>query len=1080
VHRILNSPFWLAVVFNWTMLACLPAHSAVEKNSQAAQAMFWESPLLGKSVSCAVRLPDSSAEKKPVVVYLKNLPAPRLGELDDETLIKGFLDQGMMVIEADYEGDPKAAAPELLPEIDRWYGYLFRTEEHPVDNNWIYILPAGYTIDRKVRICKIGNRPVNMDVFYPSGRSASVPLMLQISSTPGVGKWINQRAYYIYGLMTTGYAGAIMQWTGGDQLSPIGRVFPEKQASRLLRANANKWNLSGKLGVTGHSKGSTRAAMAAFVNESKWENDLGPHADQSAKFQVALISAGRHVRELLIEDGLLNEESKKVAEATLKQRKEVPVEEIRIGSSAAYVTPDDPPVFLSVGELDKQYRVSQMKRLAARCEEVCLEYKFILQKGMGHMYNPAPEVIGEIFRFFDRHLKTEFADVEDLPLQKGLPDPFLMPGGKRVQTRQDWEKQRKYIKAMLAHYLYGQIPPLPKEIEVEQIASEPVYDGKGVEEQYTLTIHRKGKSVMCRFLIVRPSLKKRYPTIIKNDRISFDASPERDGSSQSFDPGAEAVKRGYLLCRFHRTDLASDVQDEGRKAGVYPLYPEYDWGALAVWGWGHGVVLNALDQLGVADMSKVVATGHSRGGKAALCAGIYDNRITITAPNSSGTGGTGSLRYFEEGQKPQTIGHHIGRNEHWFHPRYFQFAEKEDRLPFDAHFAKALIAPRALVNCHARQDYWANPYGTELTHRAAEIVFEWLDAGDRIGLHWREGGHAQNQEDWAALLDFADHHFFDKKTDRRFDNWNYPDAELPFDWKAPDVAPLGGWEDAVLILEAGPRPPANQRTNTNRNQPTMSTEDLLKLTPDGVTVLPDIAYRQGNEAWKLDLAMPKERGDAPHPAIIYIHGGGWTKGDKRSKGIGAVLAYAAKGFVSVSVNYRLDVDKKACVEDVKCATRWLLAHAEQYNIDPNRIGAAGNSAGAHLALMLAVCPASAGLEGDGPYQEYSSMVQAAHCSSTPIMPGFRRGKGANQDLRKIQPMTYISADVPPIYLIHGTLDEKAPVSYVDDFVKALRQTGVKDITYKRYADGTGHGAYVKHIEEARPAREAFFARILKK
>jgi acetyl esterase/lipase len=256
-------------------------------------------------------------------------------------------------------------------------------------------------------------------------------------------------------------------------------------------------------------------------------------------------------------------------------------------------------------------------------------------------------------------------------------------------------------------------------------------------------------------------------------------------------------------------------------------------------------------------------------------------------------------------------------------------------------------------------------------------------------------------------------------------------------------------------------------------------DDFIADIPAGVKVIPDIAYRQGNQAWKLDLAMPKERGDAPRPAIVYIHGGGWTKGDKRGKGIGAVLGYAAKGFVSISVNYRLDADKKACVEDVKCAVRWLRAHAKKYNVDTNRIGAAGNSAGGHLALMLAVCPASAGLEGDGPYQEYSSMVQSAHCSSTPIMPGFRRGKGANQDVRKIQPMTYVSADVPPLYFIHGTEDQKAPVSYVDDFVKALRETGAKDITYKRYADGTGHGAYVKHIEETVPARETFFARTLK-
>ena len=764
-----------------------------------AEAMSWKSPLLGKTISCTVRLPNSAAAKKPVVVYLKNLPGPRLGELDDETLIEGFLDQGLMVIEADYEGDPRAAVPDLLPEIDLWYGYLFKTKNHPVDRDWIYILPAGYAIDRKVRICEIRDRPVDMDVIYPSGRSDPVPLMLQITSTKDSGKWINQRAYYIYGLLTTGYAGAIMDYNGGARVSPVGRVFPEKRAARLLRANAKKWNLSGKLGVTGHSKGSSRAAKAAFINEAKWEDDLGPHAEQSARFQVTLLSAGQHAKEFLIEDGYLDEVSQAKRESALRQQKEEPVEDIRINSTYAYVTPDDPPAFLCVGELDKKFRVGQMKRLAAQCEKVGLEHRFIIQKGMPHMYIPDPEVIGEIFRFFDRHLKPSilaeehakftFADVQNLPLQKGLPDPFLRPDGKRVQTLQDWRKQRVYLKAMLAHYLYGQMPPRPQEIEIKQVGSKLLYDGKGIEEQHTLTIRRNGKSVTCHFLIVRPALKKRYPTVIKNDRVSFEASSDRSASSDSFDPGFEAVERGYLLCRFNRTDLATDTRGEGRDAGVYPLYPEYDWAALAVWGWGHAVVLDALDQLRVTDMSKVVATGHSRGGKAALCAGIYDERIAITAPNSSGTGGTGSLRYFEEGQKPQTIGHHIGRNERWFHPRYFQFADQEDRLPFDAHFAKALIAPRALVNCHARQDYWANPYGTELTHRAAEVVFQWLGVEDRIGLHWREGTHAQNQEDWAALFDFADRQFFDKKTDRRFNNWTYPNAEPPLGWKAPGMVP---------------------------------------------------------------------------------------------------------------------------------------------------------------------------------------------------------------------------------------------------------------------------------------------------
>ena len=183
MHRISILTFRLAAVFAWTMLACLPAISAEDENSPNAEAMSWMSPLLGKSISCTVRLPDSAADKHPVVVYLKNLPGPRLGEFDDETLIKGFLDHRMMVIEVDYESDRRAAAPELLPEIDLWYGYLFKTKDHPVDRNWIYIVPEGYAMDRKVPICEVRGRPVAMDVIYPSGQSDPVPLMLQITST---------------------------------------------------------------------------------------------------------------------------------------------------------------------------------------------------------------------------------------------------------------------------------------------------------------------------------------------------------------------------------------------------------------------------------------------------------------------------------------------------------------------------------------------------------------------------------------------------------------------------------------------------------------------------------------------------------------------------------------------------------------------------------------------------------------------------------------------------------------------------------------------------------------------------------
>jgi len=271
---------------------------------------------------------------------------------------------------------------------------------------------------------------------------------------------------------------------------------------------------------------------------------------------------------------------------------------------------------------------------------------------------------------------------------------------------------------------------------------------------------------------------------------------------------------------------------------------------------------------------------------------------------------------------------------------------------------------------------------------------------------------------------------------------------------------------------------AFSRNRRGRNQQTMTTEQLLRQVPKGVTVIPDIAYRQGNDAWKLDLAMPTGRSTRPRPAIVFVHGGGWVSGDKRRANfLGPTLEFAAKGYVCITINYRLGGSKLACIEDAKCSVRWLRAHAKKYNVDPDRIGAYGNSAGAHLAVMLGLCPASAGLEGDGPWQEYSSIVQAVVASATPTRPRVRGG--SEQDAKKIAPMSYVTANAPPLLLVHEASDRTVAVSNSDDFIKALREAGAKDVTYMRYEDGSGHGTFAANINETGPAREKFFERTLK-
>jgi len=122
-----------------------------------------------------------------------------------------------------------------------------------------------------------------------------------------------------------------------------------------------------------------------------------------------------------------------------------------------------------------------------------------------------------------------------------------------------------------------------------------------------------------------------------------------------------------------------------------------------------------------------------------LCAGIYDERIAITAPHVSGPGGTGSWRFFDPNQRPYGLEAVKERHPYFWTPRLFSFVGHEDRLPFDGHSAKALIAPRVLLNTHTRKDYETNPYGTYLTHLAAQRVFDLLEAPDNCLIHWRDG-----------------------------------------------------------------------------------------------------------------------------------------------------------------------------------------------------------------------------------------------------------------------------------------------------------------------------------------------------
>ena len=301
------------------------------------------------------------------------------------------------------------------------------------------------------------------------------------------------------------------------------------------------------------------------------------------------------------------------------------------------------------------------------------------------------------------------------------------------------------------------------------------------------------------------------------------------------------------------------------------------------------------------------------------------------------------------------------------------------------------------------------------------------------------------------------------------------------------------------LLAQNPGPRAGKKAGNLAVGP-MKAQPLERFNvPAGVKLVPDVAYREGNPMWKLDLALPDATSSAPRPAVVFIHGGGWRSGDKRAGYfLQGAIDYAARGYVGLSINYRLtgEAPFPASVEDVRCAIRWLRAHAKDYNVDPERIGGYGNSAGAHLVTHLALAGPDPMLDGDAPWKEQSSLLQAACASATPA--DFTEAVGANaarlqspgsffhgpvdtltDRLRMASPITFARADAPPILLIHGDKDTTVRPEQSHKLYAALKAAGAKDVALMIIHD-VGHGVFMQHRTITHPAMEAFFDRTLRR
>ncbi len=360
-----------------------------------------------------------------------------------------------------------------------------------------------------------------------------------------------------------------------------------------------------------------------------------------------------------------------------------------------------------------------------------------------------------------------------------LDDPFIMADGTRVKTAEDWKKRRREIIDTAIELQFGGMPPKPSRLTVE-----PLQHG-GLLRSYRITVFENTGSFNFTMQIFLPAGiddTKKHPVLLTGDGCYRYCNDKVIDSAHA---------RGWIVAKFNRVELAHDMYNESRDSGLYPLYPDMHFSALSAWAWGYSLCIDALTEIPFADETQVAITGHSRGGKAVLLAGAYDERIAFVNPNNSGTHGCGCWRYRQAGttdgefDRTEVLSDMMHLVPNWFGPEMKKYVGHDEDMPHDSHFLKALVAPRCFIETEALGDTWANPRGSYQTFLAAKEIYKLLGAEERIAARYREGTHAHLPSDFDAFLEFCDRMRRGEPLTEEYTRDPFPGMEPIFDWQAP-------------------------------------------------------------------------------------------------------------------------------------------------------------------------------------------------------------------------------------------------------------------------------------------------------
>ncbi|QWZ09532.1 alpha/beta hydrolase [Nocardioides panacis] len=251
----------------------------------------------------------------------------------------------------------------------------------------------------------------------------------------------------------------------------------------------------------------------------------------------------------------------------------------------------------------------------------------------------------------------------------------------------------------------------------------------------------------------------------------------------------------------------------------------------------------------------------------------------------------------------------------------------------------------------------------------------------------------------------------------------------------------------------------------------------FRLHDDEVEVVKDLPYdTEHGKRGLLDVYRQRGTDATDAPVLLHVHGGAWSIGDKEHQGIPLMLHMAARGWVCVTINYRLSPRDPfpAHIVDVKRAIAWIREHGPAYGADPSFLAVTGGSAGGHLAALAALTPddpeyqpgfedADTSVQAAAPHYGVYDFAGASGGRAAQLMRDrflgpkvlFKDPVSDLADFERASPLLRVNADAPPFFVVHGRSDSLVDVDQARTFVAALREVSHQPVAYAELP-GTQH------------------------